>query len=290
LNPAFDGPATPSDKSLCERLARHYITGSAGRSLWGETILATTAQTTTPARSEERFFFTLACTMAAIIVAGFSVNLAAGRSTFAVPPIYHVHAAVFFSWVGLFVAQSWLVASGNLALHRRLGWSSAILVPVMVALGMAITIASLRRNGGPFFFDANEFLISNPIGLLTFAGLVAAAVRMRRRTDWHRRLMMGAMASLMGPGFGRLLPTPLLVPWAWEIASTAGMVFVLAGMIRDKRRLGRIHPAWFVGLAAGIGWVVLGELLAYQPWAIELTKSVLAGHPGAARPMSAYLP
>jgi hypothetical protein len=240
--------------------------------------------------SEERFFFRMACTMAAVLVAGFSVNLAMGRSSFAVPLVYHLHAGVFFGWIALFVTQVGLVAGGNVALHRRLGWLSAVWVPVMVAMGIMITLASMRRTGGPFFFDANEFMISNPIGLATFAGLVGFAVAMRKRTDWHRRLMLSAMASIMGPGFGRLVPTPLLVPWAWEISSALGMVFVLAGMWRDKRAKGAVHPAWFVGLAAGLGWIVLGQMLAYQPWAIELTRSVMEGHPGAARPMGAYVP
>jgi hypothetical protein len=243
-----------------------------------------------PVRSEERFFFKLACAITAVIVAGFVLNLAMGRSSFAVPLVYHVHAFVFFGWVFLFLLQSALAAVGNLALHRRLGWLSAVWVPAMVVAGIAMTLASLRRTGGPFFFDANEFMISNPIGLTAFAGMVGAAVVMRRRTDWHRRLMIGAMASITGPGFGRLLPTPLLVPWAWEIASGAGIVFVLAGMIRDRRVLGQVHPAWFVGLVVGIGWIALGQMLAYTDWGVELTRAVLAGSPGAARPMEAYLP
>ena len=255
--------------------------------------MATLAPNSTDAAlagSEERFFFRMACTMAAVLVAGFTVNLAMGRSSFAVPLVYHLHAAVFFGWIALFVTQVGLVASGNLALHRRLGWLSAVWVPLMVVMGIAITVTSMRRTGGPFFFDANEFMISNPIGLLAFAGMVGFAVRMRKRTDWHRRLMLGAMASIMGPGFGRLVPTPLLVPWAWEITNAIGMLFVLAGMWRDSRVKGAVHPAWFVALAAGLGWVVLGELLAYQPWAVELTRSVMEGYPGAARPMEAYVP
>jgi hypothetical protein len=253
--------------------------------------MATTADALGAAgRSEERFFFRMICVMAAVIVAGFSVNLAAGRSTFAVPAIYHVHAFVFFGWIALVVIQSGLVAGGNVALHRRLGWLSVVWVPLMVVLGILITVAAMRRTGGPFFFDANEFMISNPIGLMTFGGLAFAAVAMRRRTDWHRRLMLGAMACLMGPGFGRLLPTPLFVPWAWEIASSVGVAFVVVAMMRDKRHLGHVHPALVVGLAAGLGWIVLGELLAYTDWGVELTRSVLEGYPGAARPMEAYVP
>lgn len=242
------------------------------------------------ARAEERFFFKMACTMGAVIVAGFSLHLLAGRSSFAVPLVYHLHAVVFFGWVALLVTQSALVAGGNVALHRRLGWLSLLWIPLMVATGIAITLASLRRTGGPFFFDANEFLVSNPLSLLAFATLALAAVALRRRSDWHRRLMLGGMASILGPGFGRILPSPLLGPLAWEITSGAGLVFILVGMWRDRRHLGRVHPAWLVGLAAGIGWIALGQALAYTDWGVALTEQVLAGHPGAARPMEAYIP
>jgi uncharacterized membrane protein YozB (DUF420 family) len=256
----------------------------------GETM-ATIYQTTTDARrGEERFFFKMAASMAAVIILGFSLNLGLGRSSFAVPLVYHLHAVVYFSWIALLVTQSALVSRGNLALHRRLGWLSVVLLPVMFVLGIAITIASLQRTGGPFFFDANEFLISNPLGLLAFVSLAGAAIVMRRRTDWHRRLMLGAMATILGPGFGRILPTPLMGAWAWEITNLVGLSFVAVGMLRDRRHLGYIHPAWFFALAAGLGWIVLGQLLAYTDWGIAVTEQVMAGHPGAARPMQAYVP
>lgn len=163
-------------------------------------------------RAEEKFFFRMALLMGLVIVTGFSLNLALGRSTFAVPWVYHVHGVVFFGWVALLLMQSALAAGGNFALHRRLGWLSVLWIPLMVAMGVAITVTSLRRTGGPFFFDANEFMISNPISLLTFAALSLGAVAMRRQTDWHRRLMLGGMATILGPGFGRILPTPLFGP------------------------------------------------------------------------------
>jgi len=252
--------------------------------------MATRIESSAPARSEERFFFILACWMAAVLVAGFSLHLAMGRSSFAVPLVFHIHAFVFFGWIALFLTQSWLMASGNVAMHRQLGWLSAIWVPTMVAMGCIMTVVSLQRSGGPFFFDANEFLIGNPVGLLAFAGTVAAAVILRRQTDWHRRLMAGSMVMLLGPGFGRLLPTPLMVPWGWEITNLVGCLFIFIGMARDKRHSGRVHPAWFVVLAVAVGWLALGEVLAYTPWGIDLTHQVLEGHPGAARPMEAYLP
>lgn len=252
--------------------------------------MATLFESPREARSEERFFFTLTAIMAAILVAGFSFNLAAGRSSFDVPLVYHLHAFVFFGWLALQLAQTGLAAAGNFGLHRRLGWLAVLWLPMMVVMGVAITLESMHRTGGPFFFDANEFLISNPLGLMAFAGTVIAAIVLRKRTDWHRRLMLGALASILGPGIGRLLPMPLLMPWAWEVSNLFGLIFVGIAALGDRRRYGKAHPAWLVVALVAVGWIALGQVLAYSDWGVALTQQVLAGHPGAARPMEAYLP
>lgn len=241
-------------------------------------------------RSEERFFFTMACVMSAVIVAGFSMNLAMGRSSFSVPAIYHVHALIFFGWVALYLLQNGLVTSRRVALHRRLGWLSALWVPLMVGFGIVIIIVTMRRTGGPFFFDQNEFLFSNPLLLLCFAGLVGAAVMQRRNTGWHRRFMFVGMAILTGPGLGRLLPMPLLMPHAWRIMMVISMVWVVIGMLADKRRYGYVHPAWVYGLAAVAATQVLADVIAYSDWGIAITHDLLRGTPGADRPMEAFLP
>ena len=113
-------------------------------------------------------------------------------------------------------------------------------------MGVLITRWSLQSHGGPPFFDQNQFLISNPLHLLGFAVLAASAVAVRRTTAWHRRLMYCAFAMLTGPGVGRLLPSPLLIPYAWYIAAVLPPVlFALIGVLADRRRYGRAHPAWF---------------------------------------------
>jgi hypothetical protein len=252
--------------------------------------MATIPQTRRDELGEERFFFLMACVMSATIVAGFATNLAMGRSTFAVPVVYHVHAAVFFSWVALFLTQNFFVASDRLALHRRLGWVSMIWVPLMVGMGFTIMITSMRRTGGPFFFDQNEFLIANSLQLLCFAGFVLTAVAQRRNTGWHRRLMFMGMAILTGPGLGRLLPMPLMMPNAWRIMVVVTMLFPVIMMIADKRRNGRVHPAWFWGVGIVLGVQLIADLIAYSSFGVSLTQSVLAGTAGAARPMAAFMP
>lgn len=250
--------------------------------------MATQAATATAVfEREHRFFFI----MAFVLVAGFSTSIVFARSSFASPLIFHIHAFTFFGWVVLYLLQSGLAATGSLALHKRLGWLALAWVPAMLILGPTITVHTMRANGGPFFFDKNEFLIGNSLGVLAFAGMVFWAIALRRRTDWHRRLMLCAMAMITGPGFGRLLPMPFLIPWAWWIAGVLfPMVFIIAGIIADRRRIGRVHPAYFYGLAALIGTQVVADVIAYSPVGYAITNAVTQGSPGAARSMRAHFP
>ncbi len=240
--------------------------------------------------AERRFFLIMALTMAATIVAGFSLNLAMGRSSFAVPLPYHVHAVIFMSWIGLYLAQHVTAAKGNWALHRRVGRLAYLWVPLMVLAGCMIMITVARRTGGPFFFDVNEFLVSNLALLLCFGGLAWWALRRQRHTGWHRRLMLCAMAILTGPGLGRLLPLPLMIPNSWTITVAVTMIFPVIGMVADKRSRGQVHPAYWWGLGIYAAVFVASMALAYSPLGYAFTDWVVAGTPGAERPMQAFLP
>ncbi|MBU2362958.1 MAG: hypothetical protein KKB47_08875 [Alphaproteobacteria bacterium] len=220
--------------------------------------------------------------MTVVIVAGFSLQLAMRRSSFASPPLVHAHAVVFMGWVVIYLLQNTLAATGRTGLHRRLGWLAAVWVAPMLVLGCMVTLAIVRRGHTPFFFQPLQFLVFDPMTLFAFAGLTAAAIVLRRQTDWHRRLHFCGMALLLGPGFGRLLPMPLIAPWAWEATLAACLLFPLAGIVADLRRSGRVHPAWLWGVGAMIGSALLTEAITYGPVGDSLYRAVTAGTPGAA--------
>lgn len=238
---------------------------------------------------DTRFFLVMAFVMGAIDVAGFSLNLVAGRSSFAVPAIFHVHAFVFFGWIVLYITQNLLVDGGSVALHRRLGWVSLLWVPLMVVLGTLMTVLSVQ-HGAPFFFDVRQFLFSNPLQLLLFGGFVGAALAMRRQTGWHRRLMYCGMAILSGPGLGRLLPMPLFMPYAWWVVLAAVLVLPVIGAIADKRRAGRVHPAWFWGIGLMLAVQVTADAIAFSPAGTVFTRSIMAGTAGSHRAMTPAFP
>lgn len=246
-------------------------------------------QSVTGAR-EERLFLHLALGMAAVIFAGFSLQLAMGRSTFASPPLVHAHALVFMGWVVLFVLQTTFATTGRMGLHRLLGWLATGWMVAMLVLGTAVVVAMVRRGQVPFFFRPQQFLVFDPVSLVTFAGLTTAAIALRRRTDWHRRLHICGTAMLLGPGFGRLLPLPLLVPFAWEATLAASLIVPVIGMAVDRRRSGQIHPAWARGIGAMVLCLVVVEAVTYSPVGAAIYRWVAAGSPGAAVAPLAFPP
>ncbi|MGN3975178.1 hypothetical protein [Tsuneonella sp. SYSU-LHT278] len=251
--------------------------------------LASDAPALSLERSERRFFFIMALAMASTIVAGFVLNLATGRSTFASPLAYHVHAVIFMGWIALYLTQAFTIATGRRALHRALGKFAYLWIPAMLAAGVTIMTVAARRHGGPFFFALNEFLISNVMLLACFAGLALWALLSPRHNGWHRRLMLVAMAVLTGPGIGRLLPLPL-IPQAWSVTFVATLVFPAIAVVADKRRRGRVHPAYWWGTGIYAATFAVSMLIAYSGPGIAFTQWVVAGSPGAERPLEPYVP
>lgn len=254
------------------------------------TLAETVAPPLPPVSADDRFFRRAAIVMALVVVAGFSTQFLAGRSSFSSPPRVHAHAIVFMGWVAIYLTQSILATTGRIALHRTLGWIGAVWIVPMVVMGCWVTATMVRNGNVPFFFPPVQFLVFDPVTVFFFAGLAAAAIRMRRRTDWHRRLHYCGMSLLMGPAFGRLLPMPFLTPVAFECVFAATMIFPIVGVIADKRRSGVVHPAWGWGIGVLIASLLVTEVVSYSPVGVALYDAVTAGSPGATIDPYAYPP
>jgi hypothetical protein len=239
----------------------------------------TDANITAPVTDDRRFIRNLATAMAFVLVSGFVVQLAMGRSSFGAPLIVHAHAVVFMGWVGIVLTQVWLAGSGNIAMHRQIGRLAGVWALGLLVFGTWITIAAVQTGRTPFFFQPQHFIIANPLSLYAAIGLLVAAYMMRKQTDWHARLQIGSFTLLMGPGFGRLLPMPLLPPYAFEIAGLAALIFPAIGIFYDMRVHGRPHPAWFWGIGVLLAVIVVARLAGFSPVGEAVYDAVVAGTP-----------
>lgn len=221
------------------------------------------------ATREEAFWQKIALGMAIFIVLGFMQFAARGFVDVGRVPLHvHLHGAIMLGWLALAVAQPWLVHRDNLAAHRRLGRLGVALAALVVAIGSYTGISAAATGRQPPFFTPPYFLALTQVSVAIFGGLVIAAVVNRRRTQWHRRLMLGAMILILEPALGRVLPMPLMMPWG-EWAVLAIQLAVLGIVARhDLRAAGRVHPATVTVAAVLIIAHGLVETLAVTPaWA-----------------------
>jgi hypothetical protein len=167
-------------------------------------------------------------------------------------PLYQLHGAVFTAWVVLLVVQTGLVAGGRTDLHRTLGVAGAVLAAVVFVVGVAVSIETLRRNGGPSGGDPRKFF-AIPMGdIIVFGALVSAAVLLRARSETHKRLMLLATISLLTAAVGRGLRQMGMGGAPNLFYGTD--VFVLALVLYDFASRGRLHPATLWGGAAVVAF------------------------------------
>jgi hypothetical protein len=195
----------------------------------------------------------------------------------AVPLVIHLHGMAMTAWLGLLVVQATLADRGTVAVHRRLGWASAVMVPLILVAGSAACVTGLRLHAVPPFFTPAYFLALVHVELITFAVLVGCAVAMRGEREWHRRLIIASTIVIMEPALGRLLPMPLLGGWAEWLAMLVQFVPVAILARHDRQSIGAIHPATKVAVLAVVGSHVLFTLLGASAPLVALANAIAAG-------------
>jgi hypothetical protein len=202
--------------------------------------------------------------LAVIAVGGFMPTywLQLPTRTFIGPPVLHIHGALCTVWILFLVTQAWLVAEGRIRNHRAWGLGGIALASLVTVLGVAVAIAGLRVKLELGFGDAaRSFLIIPLTALGLFAVFTGAAIVNVHRPEWHKRFMIVGTIGLveaaaarigfvMATGGGPGVRPSLFPPGpATPIVITALMMelLIVAGMIHDKLKVGRVHPAWWVG-------------------------------------------
>jgi hypothetical protein len=233
-----------------------------------------------PARgymADQAFFARYSIFIALFIIASFvQFSLRGFVDIRTVPPVVHAHAAVMVTWLALFVIQNQLVHRGELAIHRRVGWASAVVVAAVAVLGCAVGYEALRLHMVPPFFTPAYFLALTWTSAPAFSVAVAWAVSLRRNTQWHRRIMFGATFILLEPALGRLLPMPLLGNYGEWIALLVQLGFVAVLARHDRKVLGSVHPATIAGGAILVAVHCLVSLAAMVPPVIDAANAIVS--------------
>ena len=220
--------------------------------------------------SEDRVFVALGGVCAIIAFGGFAQTywLQVPAGTFVGTPLIHLHGLLFSAWTLFFISQAAFIANGRYASHRAWGLAGIALATAMVFTGVAVALGGLESRIAQGLGEAGRAFVIVPLSAITlFAGLVTAAIVNRRRSDWHKRFMLMASASLLnapiarffflaatggGPGMRPGLGPPRPAEFALTAGLLADLVIVLA-MLFDWRLRGKPHPAYYWGLGAIVG-------------------------------------
>lgn len=122
----------------------------------------------------------------------------------AVPTIVHVHAVLTTGWLLIASALVLLVESGNVALHRTLGWFAAGFAGLVIVIApwseLSWQALNLTTPGDP----PPSFLALAFSGIVCMAILLAWGLRLRRNPAAHRRVLMLAIVCISDAGFARM--------------------------------------------------------------------------------------
>jgi hypothetical protein len=222
-----------------------------------------------------RFYVRTAIGFIAVAMLGFAPTywLPVARGTLHVAPIVHIHAALFFGWTFFFLAQTMLVASDNERLHREVGVAGVSLATAMCLVGFGVAINSIKRLDAAGFGPAGRaFSLIAFSAIVVFAVLIGLALLNVKRPEIHKRLLLIATASLLPAAIGRWFalflappnavpgaPPPAIVTLAPNILAD---LFIVGGMIYDRRTRGRVHPVY---------WIAGGALLVVEVVRIPLS-------------------
>jgi hypothetical protein len=158
---------------------------------------------------ERMFFSGMAITFSGVVFVGFAPTyyLKSLYSTSALTPLVHLHGALFSAWILLLLVQTGLVAARRTDLHRRLGAAGGALVLAMLVTGYLVAMNAGRRGTsapGALVPGTLQFLIVPLGGLVVFPALVVAALLLRGRVDFHKRLMLIGTIELLNAAVDRL--------------------------------------------------------------------------------------
>jgi hypothetical protein len=204
-----------------------------------------------------RFHAVAVAALAAVVFTGFAKTYYF-RVFSGSPPLAqaaHLHGIIATVWIALHYTQARLIAAHRVDLHRRLGILAAFVAAVLAVQAISMAVGNAAAGHGPAGRDPLQFL-SVPIGTTTmFTLFVGCALALRRKREWHKRLMLLATVTLLVPAMGRLdaqVMQPLGLP-RLVLAPAVTVAFVAWACVHDWRRLGRVHPAYIVG---GIALIV----------------------------------
>lgn len=216
-------------------------------------------------QNETRDFARAHLVLFAIVLVGFARTFYLHDLFFTkpLPPRVTTHGVVLTLWFVVVALQGLAIQGGRRSWHRALAWLAVPVLLGVVATGLQVTTSLAMTLTSPREPE-NNFVWMNYVTMPVFLALVAAAVAWRRRATVHRRLILFASFMLASAAIARVALWPALglgVAGAPALGFAGLLLLVGAAIVYDRRTLGRVHAATWMGFAGIMAPWVIGAAL-----------------------------
>ncbi len=205
-----------------------------------------------------------------IIVAGFWIPYFSQIPRFdsSITTSVHIHALLLFAWVALLVIQPLTIRSRAYSIHRLLGKTSYVLMPLIAVFSIAMLRKEYQENlaGGMTATAARSAEYLSTIQVTLFAAFYGLAIVriLKRDIAEHMRYMICIALVLLPAGLARTLGYWFAVNQAASQTVCLALIDAcLISLIVFDRRQNFASRPYVVALAAYIvvetGWLVLGR-------------------------------
>ena len=193
------------------------------------------------------FFVSMAILFPILVMLGFVPDyqmIATGQVK--VHWFLHVHGVIMTAWLGIFLAQSLLVANANVKRHRQLG-QTGFVFGVLVWLSLVVvTVRALIANNPPEADGQFDILFIQLEGLILFGVFFTWGMLVRRKDlDAHKRLLFLATVVILQAAVDRIRFLPGIQA-ALFIRFLYLDLLLIPLFIYDWLTLNRVHfTTWF---------------------------------------------
>lgn len=232
-----------------------------------------TAATVDP-RASVQFFFVAHLVLLMVVLIGFGPTfyLRAFSDRHPLPAILLVHGTVLTGWFMLTVLQAWLMHTGQVRWHRRMGYFAAGYAALVVTMG---AIADGRMAGEIHSPHDSDLIVvwGNLFSLILFAAFVTLAFVFRTKPETHKRLVLLASISIIGPAAARFTEWPIFPGGmaARPLYGVGGLLLLYGSLIvYDVIVRRRPHPVSWMGTLAMIAFSAVAVFLVISGKGFEI--------------------
>lgn len=182
-------------------------------------------------------------------------------------PYHHFHAVVSTLWLLLLIVQPFLITSGKIRLHRQLGRTTYVIMPLLLLGFLLLSHQALQgKEGSDFAVETYLSYLRFVLGLAC-GGFWALALRYKKQRGLHGRLMICAGLTVVDPTLSRVVfevtGTRELNYQLITFGTVAALLLLFAALERRDPQARRVY------LGATAAYLLLGIPPMFQWWTWE---------------------